>query len=171
MTRVLVSQPAPPPNPNQAAPSRSELRDNIRELRREVDQAVKDAQSDARVTVDQHGVVVAPRRPGMPGVVVRGGEFDNVIPPQAVDIALGFFFMCAVMVVGWPIARAFGRRIERRGDVATIDPGIASQLQRIEQGMEAMSIEIERISESQRFMAKLQAPSGERTAIPSMERR
>jgi hypothetical protein len=38
-----------------------------------------------------------------------------VIPPGAVDIAIGFFITCAVMVVGWPISRALGRRFERRG--------------------------------------------------------
>ncbi|GAC1647114.1 MAG: hypothetical protein NVS4B3_00650 [Gemmatimonadaceae bacterium] len=61
------------------------------------------------------------------------------------------------MLIGWPIARAFGRRIERRGDHAAIGPGLADQLHRIEHAVEAMSIEIERISESQRFMAKLQS--------------
>lgn len=82
----------------------------------------------------------------------------DLIPPQAVDIAYGFFIMMAVMVVGWPLARAFGRRIERHGaSPASADPAIAGQLQRIEQAVDAMSIEIERISESQRFMARLQS--------------
>jgi hypothetical protein len=96
---------------------------------------------------------------------------DNMIPPQAVDLAFGFFIMCAVMVIGWPLARAFGRRIERRNDTAVLDPAFAGQLQRIEQAVDAMSIEIERISESQRFLAKLQNGAAERGALPSVERR
>ncbi len=113
--------------------------------------------------------VIAPGIPGTPTQVYVGGGSDNVIPPQAVDMALAFFIMCAVIIIGWPIARAFGRRIERRGEVATMDPVVASQLQRIEQAVEAMSIEVERISESQRFMAKLQS-GGESSGVP-VERR
>lgn len=87
----------------------------------------------------------------------RGMPFQPMIPPQAVEIANAFFFMCAAIIIGWPLARAFGKRIERRGEVATIDSGTAEQLQRIEHAVDAMSIEIERISESQRFLAKLQS--------------
>ena len=66
--------------------------------------------------------------------------------------------MCAVMVIGWPIARAFGKRIERRAaEPAALNPQMAEQLQRIEQAVDAMSVEIERISESQRYLAKLQS--------------
>ena len=94
---------------------------------------------------------------------------DHMIPPQAVDISIAFFIMIAVMVVGWPIARAFGRRIERRGQVATLDAGTMDQLQRIEQAVDAMAIEVERISESQRFMARLQSESAQ--PLPSMPSR
>jgi hypothetical protein len=82
---------------------------------------------------------------------------------------MGFFIMCAVMVVGWPISRALGRRLERRGDgPAAIPPALTEQLQRIEQAVDAMSIEVERISESQRFMARLQSQAGaERVALPN----
>ena len=93
-----------------------------------------------------------------------------MIPQQAVTIALGFFAMIAVMVVGWPIARAFGRRIERRGQVAALDAGTMEQLQRIEQAVDAMAIEVERISESQRFMARLQRDTSAQ-ALPSVESR
>ena len=96
----------------------------------------------------------------------------DVIPPQAVDISIAFFVMCAVMVIGWPLARAFGRRLERSGPAAAVSPAVTEQLQRIEQAVEAMSIEVERISESQRYLAKLQsAPHSEPAALDSGERR
>ena len=82
-----------------------------------------------------------------------------MIPPQAVDIAIGFFITCAVIVVGWPISRALGRRFERRGVAPLLDAGVTDQLQRIEQAVEAVAIEVERISESQRFLARLQEKS------------
>ena len=98
---------------------------------------------------------------------------NDVIPPQAVDISIAFFIMVAVILIGWPLARAMGRRLERRADVPALpDPAMSGQLQRIEQAVEAMSIEIERISESQRFMAKLQnGATPERSALGAGERR
>ncbi len=59
------------------------------------------------------------------------------------------------MVIGWPITRAFGKRLERRSDVPQVNAGTLQQLHRIEQAVEAMAIEVEWISESQRFLAKL----------------
>jgi hypothetical protein len=107
------------------------------------------------------------------GTVQPSNFSPDVIPPQAVDIAYGFFIMLAVIIVGWPLARAMGRRLERRAQApAALDPMIGGQLQRIEQAVEAMSIEIERISESQRFMAKLQnGAAAERSALGAGERR
>jgi TPP-dependent trihydroxycyclohexane-1,2-dione (THcHDO) dehydratase len=87
-------------------------------------------------------------------------DIRHIIPPQAVDIAIGFFITCAVIIVGWPIARLLGRRIERPPKTA-IDSGLGPHLQRIEQAVEAMSIEVERISESQRFMIKLRNGSAQ----------
>ena len=81
------------------------------------------------------------------------------IPPQAVDLAFGFFLTCAVIIVGWPISRALGRRFERRGAPPALEAGMTDQLQRIEQAVEAIAIEVERISESQRFLARLQEKS------------
>jgi hypothetical protein len=134
-----------------------------------------------QITIDEHGIVVGPNMPNMPNAPVLAAappevftiapSMENMIPPQAVDLAYGFFIMCAVMVIGWPLARAFGRRIERRTDTTALDPAFAGQLQRIEQAVDAMSIEIERISESQRFMAKLQNGAAEHGALPSVERR
>ena len=82
-----------------------------------------------------------------------------MIPGEAVDIAIGFFVTCAVIIVGWPISRALGRRFERRGAPPALEAGMTEQLQRIEQSVEAIAIEVERISESQRFLAKLQEKS------------
>src|SRR5688572_16358634 len=86
-------------------------------------------------------------------------DFRPQIPGEAVDIAIGFFITCAVIIVGWPIARALGRRFERRGAPLAVEAGMTEQLQRIEQAVEAIAIEVERISESQRFLAKLQEKS------------
>jgi hypothetical protein len=178
----------------------SDLRETIRQITLDAQTAAHDAQEAAQharadaaarattvqsrggrqITINEHGIVVGPRAPAVPdapvlaaqpGAIYIPGGMDNVIPPQAFDLAFGFFIMCAVMVIGWPLARAFGRRIERRGGTAAIDPALSGQLQRIEQAVDAMAIEIERISESQRFMVKLQNGAAERGALSSVDRR
>ena len=196
--RVVIQQAAPSAS-HPLTPRQSELRQTLRELQEDIQAATQDAQAAAqakasaaakktttihsssgrRITIGENGIVIGAPVPdvpvlaGPPGGVytTEPGGMNNSIPPQAVDLAFGFFIMCAVIVIGWPLARAFGRRIERRGDAAAIDPAFAGQLQRIERAVEAMSIEVERISESQRFMAKLQNGAAERGALPSVERR
>jgi hypothetical protein len=160
--------------------SRAELREQIRQQERDAAQQARDGAAQARniriqtpdgaVTITRDGISPPPP-PSFPGMLQPGGFNDNKIPPEAVDIAMGFFTMCAVIVIGWPLARALGRRMERRGaDAAAVSPVMTEQLQRIEQAVDAMAIEIERISESQRFMAKLQSSNAERVPLPADRR-
>jgi hypothetical protein len=101
-----------------------------------------------------------------------GPRTQDMIPSQVVDMSIAFFIMLAVIIIGLPLARALGRRLEKRPTTPSLpDPAITGQLQRIEQAVEAMSIEIERISESQRFMAKLQNGAAERAPLGAGERR
>ena len=60
----------------------------------------------------------------------------------------------ALLVVGI-IARAVGRWIDRRGAPVPVSAELAAQMTRIEQAVDTMSVEVERISEAQRFQAKL----------------
>jgi hypothetical protein len=166
-----AEQPERPERPEvvEGALTREQLKARIRENIQIAQEAAQEASENA--------VIVRGPLPGdvrnMPGHTVQPPIFgDNVIPQQAVDISIGFFVMCAVMVVGWPLARAFGRRLERGAQTAVVSPALTDQLQRIEQAVDAMSIEVERISESQRFLAKLQsAQSAEPVALPGGERR
>jgi hypothetical protein len=157
------------------APSSQELRNQIRETIRAAQEAAADArnaQQEANQVRVQNGLPVVPVIPNVPAIPVQPGGLADMIPPQAVDISIAFFVMCAVMVIGWPLARAFGKRLERSGPAAIAAPALTEQLERIEQAVEAMSIEVERISESQRYLAKLQsAAPGEPAALHSGERR
>jgi len=147
-----------------------------REARAEAIEAENQAREGANQVRIVNGVPVPPR-PGDPQIAgtsvdVHGFPSNDVIPDGVVEMALGFFTMCAVMVVGWPLARAFGRRIERNAQPAGVSAGMTDQLQRIEQAVDAMSVEIERISESQRFLAKLQSSNhDEHVALPVSDRR
>ena len=127
--------------------------------RDEANQGLRDAQEQLRDA--QNELRRAESQTRSTPMVYTGQPPDSrpVIPPAAVDIAIGFFITCGVIVVGWPISRALGRRFERRGASPVVEAGMTDQLQRIEQAVEAMAIEVERISESQRYLTKIQGKS------------
>lgn len=73
--------------------------------------------------------------------------------------ALVAIAVAAVLIaVLYPIARAFAKRMERGPSAAAVPAGISdmdARLQRVERSMEAMELELERISEGQRYTTKL----------------
>jgi hypothetical protein len=145
-----AAPPAPPPGPQA-------LRDQIREQVREQVEAARAAAQDAA------GGVTVQRPAGEPMVGVSvPAPFEGMIPPQAVDISLAFFVMVFAIIVGFPIARAIARRIDRKGVAQRATPEVTAQLDQITQSLEAMAIEIERISEGQRFTTRLLAEQHER---------
>ena len=78
-------------------------------------------------------------------------------------VPIAFFFTVVALVLGIPLVRARIRREERQalpgGDHRTDD-----RLARIEAAVAAIAIEVERISEGQRFTTKLLS---ERSAPPA----
>lgn len=66
-----------------------------------------------------------------------------------------FFFTTIVLVIGVPLVRSYVRRREAQPPASTL---LSDQrLARMESAIESMAIEIERISEGQRFVTKLLA--------------
>ena len=86
---------------------------------------------------------------------VPSGLARDVIPPQAVDITVAFFLTIAVIIIGLPLARAFARRMDRRGTPAEIPNEISTQLNHLNQAVDAIALEVERISEGQRYTTRL----------------
>ena len=77
-------------------------------------------------------------------------------PDEIMVMVVVFCLMIVLVSIGTPIARAYARRIDRRG--ATPDAGgQADQLRQIQNAVETMAIEVERISENQRFVTRLLA--------------
>ena len=92
------------------------------------------------------------------------------IPPDAMEIVRMFFTTIVVIALGIPIIRAFTRRFERGPAPPHLpSPDVVARLERIEQAVESVAIEVERIAEAQRFSAKLQAEQAQR-ALPSTGR-
>jgi multidrug efflux pump subunit AcrA (membrane-fusion protein) len=125
------------------------------QAQREAQRAMRDAQREmARARAEGRPGVVFPPFPG------QGPQ----IPEGAVIISVAFFVMCAVIAIGFPIVRAIARRMDKRGAVAPgADSDARARLERIEQAVDAIAIEVERISEGQRFTTKL---LGELRALP-----
>jgi hypothetical protein len=115
-------------------------------------------------------VTIAPI-PAGGGRVIIDKEGDRTIvtsaslPPdimalaqRAEETAFGLMGLLAVIIIVGPFARMWARRIEKRAELDRVDRNaelLQQQLMRLQQSMDAMSVEVERISESQRFQSRL----------------
>lgn len=86
---------------------------------------------------------------GFPSVPPPWLENGAVIVPAAAVLTL---------VLAFPISIAFAKRILRRAPAPAATPSdVSMRLERIEHAVDAIAIEVERVSESQRFMTKVMA--------------
>src|SRR4051812_46315962 len=72
----------------------------------------------------------------------------------SVVVPLGFFAMVTTIAVGVPFVRATVRRMDRT-PAAGLSPDVAARLERMEQAIDSIAIEVERVSEGQRFTTRL----------------
>ena len=94
------------------------------------------------------GADVAPMIAGTPAP----GGIDGTTAIIVLAVAV------VLIVVLYPIARAIAKRMEHRGPSTAVPAGndaADARLQRLEQSVEAMELELERISEGQRYTTKL----------------
>ena len=77
------------------------------------------------------------------------GEAAGVLVP------LGGMFMIVAIVLGIPMLRIMSKRLDARMAVPPAIADTIARLERIEHAIDAMSVEVERIAEGQRFTTKL----------------
>jgi hypothetical protein len=143
--------------------SREQLREQIRK-------SVQDAQAAAEKAATQAAqargsgegrTIIIPAPPVPPGTPVVGRpQFDTelLIPQRAENIAIAFFVMVGVVIIGLPLMRAIARRIDRGAPPQAVIPNeLRHQIQQISASVDAIAIEVERISEGQRFATKMLA--------------
>lgn len=75
---------------------------------------------------------------------------------DGVLVPIVMFSMIPVVAIGVPIARAYARRLEAK-PAAAVPTDVAARLERMEQAIDSIAVEVERISEGQRFTTKLLA--------------
>jgi hypothetical protein len=84
------------------------------------------------------------------------------------DILIPAFFFITVLVLsfGIPIMRARIRRMDREHLMPPGDPQINDRLQHIEQAIDAIAVEVERIAEGQRFVTRVMAERPDPMILP-----
>jgi len=103
------------------------------------------------------------RAAGVPGAVVPPKPEPRNGPPEELFVLSGMF----IVVVLLPLSIALARRIWRRGvaTITSLPAELTERLTRLEQGMDAVAVEVERIGEGQRYMARLFGEDGSLRAI------
>lgn len=168
-----------------AAEVRAELQAAAREMRDQIRQEVQQRRGD-RGQAPAGQAPPAPPAPDVPPnivihppgadrgqIIVGGSEIpwnpNEAIPPQAVDISIAFFLTIAAIIIGLPISRAFARRMDRKATPSEIPREVSSQLQQLAQSVDAIALEVERISEGQRFTTRLLSEQRDATrhALPA----
>ena len=95
---------------------------------------------------------------------------NDVVPKGMVQMSWALAASVMVVFIGWPIARAVARYVDRRGRAVRADNMLEAQLQQrfdaMERNIDTVAVEMERLSEAQRFTSKLleQRPAG--AAVP-----
>jgi hypothetical protein len=94
----------------------------------------------------------------VPGAVVEPPRQQRNGPPEEVFVLAGMF----IVVVFFPLSIALARRIWKRGAAAVtaFPQELAERLNRLDQSMDSIAIEVERIGEGQRFVTRVMSESG-----------
>lgn len=121
-----------------------------------------DLKAEIRATIeaarDAAQAGMPPQPPPPPGDFGsgRGNTVNDDIPPQVPEIMSILGITLVFCIVGLPIARAFARWIDRRGNTPPAPAReVMTRLEAIEQAVESVAVEVERISEGQRFTTRV----------------
>lgn len=120
---------------------------------------------DPRVGLDGDQIQAMVQTALQPSAPPRSNEISSVWIP-IVAIVFTFLFLIALV-----ISRAIsGRRVTAGVHAVALPPEATARLARIEQAVEAVAIEVERISEAQRYSAQLLTDrlSGPAPTIPAV---
>ena len=166
--------------------------DNLQDRRRDLSEQLQDpmvggadrkgleqriSELDGRISMIDQQIAESEMRiaqaAGVPGAVVERPEPRPQGPPEEVFVLAGIFMFVVVL----PLVIAYARRIWRRGaaTVAAIPQEIYDRFNRLDQAVDSVAIEVERIGEGQRFLTRLHAERGlgagaaERIEVPERE--
>lgn len=85
-------------------------------------------------------------------------------------IPLGGMITALAIVIGRPVVLAWAKKMENESKRPAVPTEVTGRLERMEQSLDAIAVEIERISEGQRFTTRLLAESTD-TPLPQRSTR
>ena len=116
-----------------------------------LDQRIMQLETDLSVT--GHQLVMAPAT--LVATTAPGAQFGRM-DPDAIAALSGVFIIFVLAPIAFAAARLIWKRATSRAPAAAqLAPDSSRRLERLEQGMDAIAVEIERISEGQRFVTRL----------------
>jgi hypothetical protein len=124
---------------------------------------------DGQISVVQRSLAAANDRvastAAIPGAVVETPPPSQSGPPQEVYVLSGMFMVIVLL----PLSIALARRVWRRSAaaVAALPHELMDRLARLDQAVDSIAVEVERIGEGQRFVTRLM---GERPAPDPLPR-
>jgi hypothetical protein len=83
-----------------------------------------------------------------------------------VIVPLGFFASIVMIVIGRPMVKAIAAKAEAESKRPQIPGEVLNRLERMEQAIDSIAVEVERISEGQRFTTKLLSEVRDTPALP-----
>lgn len=119
----------------------------------EVDKRIADVDKEL-AAADQ----AVAKQAAVPGAVPPPERHERSGPPEEVFVLSGMF----IVAVFFPLSIALARRIWRRGAAAAVafPQELADRLNRLDQAMDSIAIEVERIGEGQRFVTRVMSENG-----------
>ncbi len=185
--RIVGVNPSPSAVYEAYVNQRSELRDQLETLqdaRRDLSRQLQDpmvtgadraglekhiSELDARITSLDQQIAKADAQvasaAAVPGAVVHHPPEPRNGPPDEVYV-LGGIFMFVVLM---PLSIAYARRLWRRGAaaVSALPQELMDRLTRLDQAVDSIAVEVERVGEGQRFVTRVLADrSPDAVAIP-----
>jgi hypothetical protein len=138
-------------NPNVTSAEKEALEEHLKELNtRIIDMEKQLHKADAEVAASA----------GIPGAVAREARPIRDGPPEGAIIVGSVFFGVAMVI----LAIAFARRLWKGAAkvVSQVPAALEARLTRFEQSIDTIAIEMERVSEGQRFLTKVLAEQNSR---------
>lgn len=163
---INATQPPPPPSPSGAPATASPAEANAPSQPVIPDPATEGAPQGVRINDEttirfEDGQLIVADPSGNTTALTL--DATKVIPPQVPEI-IGLAFTGIIgIILAFPIGRAIARWIDRRGQVQAVDPQLANRLAAIEQAVDTVAVEVERMAEANRFTTRLLS---ERIAAP-----
>lgn len=137
LDRAVIQPPQATTPRAQAPPTREQLQ-----------QTIADAIAAAKAAAEQARAEAAVPQP------LPTPSFDQGPPENVMVLIIVIAALTAGTLILRPIFKAIGSRLERRREVPAEIPEVVPRLDRIEQAIEAIAVEVERISEGQRYVTK-----------------